>query len=163
MTRITTPVSEQYRESSYRGYVVWAPCQTLSITSEIEWTTLYRPGDLAARDGNPSKVETLTIPVASRYFHPSGVFAGLGGTFVHQTIDPSINSTFSKDDDTYFLVDASAGFRFPQRLGLFVIQVLNVFDKDFLYQDPTILIGEPTQPQFFPDRTILARLTIALN
>jgi len=163
LTRVNVPVSFPYRESSYRGYFVWAPCQTFSITSEIEWTKLYRPGTLAVMDGNPSKVQTLTGPLAARYFHPSGVFAGLGGTFVYQKIDPSVNSTFSKNDDRYFLVDASLGFRFPNRLGIFMIQGLNIFDKNFLYQDPNILITGNNHPRFARDRTILVKLTIALN
>ena len=163
MTTITTPVSFPHRESSYRAYLFWAPFATISLSSEIELTKLYRKGTLAITDGNPSKVETLSAPFSARYFHPSGMFAGARGTFVYQEIDPSITSTFSPNDDDFFLVDASIGYRFPNRLGVFMIQVLNLFNKNFLYQDPNILLNGISQTRFAPDRTVFAKLTLALN
>ncbi len=160
--RTLVPISLGHRETNYQGYVFWTPIPSLALSSAFEWLNLFRPERLADRNGI-SKVKTFIVPLNVKYFDPRGLFLGIGGTFVRQKIGPSDNYTFTRSKDSFFLVDASLGYRFPKRSGMFMIQALNLFDQNFLYQDTKILVDQPSQPRFAPDRTILAKLTIALN
>ena len=60
------------------------------------------------------------------------------------------------------MVDAAIGFRLPKRWGIVSLQVLNLFDKGFNYQDDSFreFSNEPTVGPYFPDRSVLGRITI---
>ena len=56
------------------------------------------------------------MPLALRYFHPSGFFAGIGVSYVDQKVDRSPASALADGSSDFFVVDALAGFRLPKRL-----------------------------------------------
>lgn len=97
------------------------------------------------------------------YFHPSGLFAGLGGTFVYQDVTRSATATQASGNDTFFLVDAALGYRFPKRMGLISLGIKNLFDRtSFTYQDDSYreFRDEPSTGPYFPERIILGRITL---
>jgi outer membrane receptor for ferrienterochelin and colicin len=51
------------------------------------------------------------------------------------------------------------GYRFPKRWGLLSVEVRNLFDQDFQYQDDSFRVSEFTKTQyssrFIPDRVFL--------
>jgi hypothetical protein len=53
------------------------------------------------------------------------------------------------------------GFRFPKRYGIASVEVRNLFDEKFKYQDDNYRTNEVREPMFFPDRTILGRITLS--
>ena len=75
-------------------------------------------------------------------------------------MDLSPNSTFNEDREDFFVVDTSIGYRLPRRWGIFSLDVNNLFDEDFLYQDVNIQTADPSEPRFVPERTFVARFTI---
>jgi outer membrane receptor protein involved in Fe transport len=118
--------------------------------------------------GDPTKVSTVSVPGSVRYFHPCGFYAGVQGTFVRQMLDLAPPSGFftplSRDSDNFFLVDVSIGYRLPKRLGIFSLDVRNLFDQDFFYQDQNIQVAEQSvTPRYFPTRTVLGRLTLSFS
>jgi len=50
----------------------------------------------------------------------------------------------SRNSDSFFLVDASIGYRFNKRFGIFSLEVRNLFDTEFFYQDQSIQVAEQT-------------------
>ena len=62
------------------------------------------------------------------------------------------------------MVDAGLGFRFPNRWGIASLQVRNLFDEDFNYQDDSFreFSDEPSVGPYFPERTVLARVTFRI-
>ena len=56
----------------------------------------------------------------------------------------------------FFVLDASVGFRLPERLGIISIEARNLFDEDFRFQDSDL-----ANPRFIPDRVIMARFTLS--
>ena len=117
--------------------------------------------------GIPTQLDTTRIPLTVRYFNPTGFFASLGAMYVHQDIQnlrpnfSDMTATESADSENFVLVDAGLGYRLPKRLGLFSLEINNVLDKTFRFQDYGFNTTESTPP-FVPERTLFARFTLNL-
>ena len=100
-----------------------------------------------------------------RYFDPSGFFAGLGVTFVRQDLDRSQNNAteFGEGDSNFGLVDAQVGYRLPKRFGIVTLQVSNLLDKSFDYQDDSYRESQdsPSVGPYIPERQILLQLKLS--
>jgi hypothetical protein len=109
----------------------------------------------------PRDVETYSVPLTVRYFDPLGFFAGIRGTYVHQKVARD-NPGFAEGKSDFFNLDAVAGYRLPHQRGSLTLEVQNLLDNDFKYQDDGFRefsnVGA-TGP-FFPDLGIMGRVTI---
>ena len=105
------------------------------------------------------KVKTHSVPLGVNFFHPSGLSAGVKVTYYDQKGDFERFDTgnFESGDDTFWLVDAAIGYRFPKRYGFFTVLVTNLFDENFEYFEVNL-----NNSRIQPDRTILFKLTVAL-
>ena len=103
------------------------------------------------------------MPLAVRYFHRSGLFAGLGVTYVDQEVRRSPFALFADGSDNFVVVDASAGYRLPNRLGVISLEASNLLDEKFQFQDDNFreFRDEPSSGPYIPDLQILGR--VALN
>jgi hypothetical protein len=152
------------REDHAFGYVYWTPHPQLAFTAEGSYERFKRSASaLSVTDGGePSKVETWTVPLSARFFHPSGFFAGIKGNYVWQTVDLPSTATFDDGTDDFFLVDADIGYRLPKRLGIISLEVRNLFDTSFHYQDHNVQTAREAQTSpFLPQRMVLGRLTLS--
>jgi outer membrane receptor for monomeric catechols len=59
--------------------------------------------------------------------------------------------------DSFWVFDASLGYRLPKRLGFITIGASNLFDKKFRYQDM-----DPFNPTLQPKRTVFGKATVYL-
>jgi outer membrane receptor for ferrienterochelin and colicin len=152
---------EKRDEQLYRGYLYWTPLSQIALSAELIYDRYHADQgvatDLENSDPLPRKVETLSVPLSARYFHPSGPFAGVGATYVDQKVR---NASFDSDD--FVVVDALVGYRFPKRFGIASFQVNNLFNTDFHYQDNSFreFNNQPTISRYVPERTIMGRITI---
>jgi hypothetical protein len=114
----------------------------------------------------PTKIETWSTPLSLRYFHPSGVFGVLGGSYVFQEVNRAGNiqqDGFNfEGDSNFFVMDAAIGYRFPERRGIASIQAFNVLNQGFKYQDNNFreFTRDPVVDRFVPERTITGRVTV---
>jgi hypothetical protein len=61
-----------------------------------------------------------------------------------------------KNSDSFVVLDAALGYRFPKRFGLVTVEVNNLFDQRFNFMDV-----DPTNSTISNDeRVILGRLTL---
>ena len=154
---------EDRDEQLHKLYLYWTPTERIGVTSELVYDLYEADTGEATEFGNlPKKVETFRLPVGINYFHPSGFFAGAVGSYVDQDVDRSKSSIQADGRDDFFLVDVAAGYRFPKRRGIASISVVNLFDKDFDYQDDSFreFRGESSTGPYFPDRIIRASVTL---
>lgn len=167
----TRAVIEDQHEEFHRAYFYWTFGEEMSankwaVSAEVQFEKFKRkdPPELSDPQDLPTKVETTSVPLAVRYFRTKGVgtgfFAELGASYVNQEIDPSPISAFDQTSDDFVLVDAAIGYRLPSRLGLVSLEARNLLDEEFLYQDVNIQRAEPSNPRFFPERTVLFRMTL---
>jgi Tfp pilus assembly protein PilF len=164
-------VFEDRDERLHRAYLYWTPIDEVAVSGEFVYDRYTAESGLAtATDEVPTRVVTYSLPLAVRLFSPSGFFAGLSVTAVSQEVrrDPDPDLTDATEfkaagDDAFFLADAAIGFRFPNRRGLVSLQVNNIFDTDFKYQDDSYreFRDEPSTGPYFPERTVLFRGTFS--
>ena len=146
-------------EQLYWLYAYWTPVTDWALDAEVRFAG-FNSEDAPDQD-IPSHVKTLTVPITLRYFSPAGWFTAFGPTFVHQQVERRDVSTLPDGDDSFVLVDAAIGYRFPKRYGIVSLEVRNMFDQGFKFQDDNFRTSEIREPPYFPERTILGRLTVA--
>ena len=165
---IDSPKIREYdwEEKLARAYLYWTPHSWLAMSAEYQYERLERKGAFIGPD-RFSEVKTHRLPLGINFFHPSGFIAGLKATYVDQKGKFILTDTEGEvpDDDQFWVVDASIGFRLPKRWGLITIEARNLFDESFKFQDTdTVAIGEealPLNPLIYPERLIFARFTLA--
>lgn len=110
---------------------------------------------------------TVSLPLSLRYFDPSGFFGGFTVTpFWHEFLDnrSAMTTGIRNGDDQALLVDAAIGWRLPNRLGQISLEVQNLFDQDFGFEERPLLgaegeldnFGSPTHAR---ERALFARAT----
>jgi tetratricopeptide (TPR) repeat protein len=154
---------ENRKEELHSLYLYWTPMDRLAIKTELVYDLYRSELGITTENGSvPEVVETFSAPISLGYFDPSGWFARLGGTFVHQKLGLEKTSIQDQGNDSFFLVDADLGYRFPKRWGLASIGVKNLFDKQFKYQDDSYreFRNEPSTGPYFPDRIIIGRIVL---
>ncbi|HAJ91651.1 MAG TPA: TonB-dependent receptor, partial [Gammaproteobacteria bacterium] len=154
---------EERNEQRHRLYLYWTPLDQLSVSLEAVYDLFKSDKGVATEfDNLPEEVRTVSLPLSLRYFRPSGFFAGIAGTYVDQKVVRSEFSTQGQGSDNFFLVDAAIGYRLPKRYGILSLEVKNLFDKEFSYQDDSYreFRDEPAIGPYFPDRTILGQIAI---
>ena len=151
-------------EDFARAYLYWTPHPEWAVSVEGQYEKFRRQSDSfsVTAGGSPPKVKTVMLPASIRYFHPSGGFASVRGTYVRQKLTLAPISTLTTNTDKFYLVDASIGFRLPKRLGIMSLEVNNLFNQKFFYQDLNIHTGQiPITPRFLPTRTVLGQVTLS--
>ena len=162
---------QKQRENLYRSYLYWLPHKHWALKGEFQFEQFNRnPGDIALKfNTDPVRIHTLISPVSVEYFHPSGFFSGITGTFVKQNLtrlgDTKNNSAGSSNTknsgiDTFFLLDAFLGLRLPKRMGILSLEVRNLLDQQFFYRNINFQRSEAISPRFIPERTFFGRVTL---
>ena len=160
-TEVTLPTTTvkilDWKERIARAYSYWTPHPWFALSADYLYEKFDREGDLA------TEVKTQRVPMAIRFFHPSGAMAMLKGTYFDQEgkfyligYDPDLDTPES-GEDRFWIFDASVGYRFPKRYGIATVEVRNLFDRQFQYQDT-----DPFNPVVWPERSVLFKITLAL-
>ncbi len=145
---------QDQKENLYRAYLYGLLHTNWTAKSEIQLEKFSR----AETSAGPHNIDTFSIPTEVDYFNPRGFFANLTGTFVHQKIDRQGDQ--NEGIDKFFLVDASVGYRLPNRRGIVSLEARNLFDESFLFRNINFQTSEPVNSRFVPTRTIFVRITL---
>jgi Flp pilus assembly protein TadD len=147
-------VEGSFRERIARAYLYSLLARRMALSVEYRLTHFFDP-----EGNNPlllQKSTTNLLPIQLRYFGPRGFFAGLRGTYVRQkgvfTFSDSGLSTGASD---FWTADLSAGYRLPRRWGQAAVDIRNLFDRQFKFQD-----ANPMDPTIVPKRQVFARLSV---
>jgi tetratricopeptide (TPR) repeat protein len=155
-----------WEENLARVYLYWTPRPWLATSVEYQYERFERRDEFIGPDLFYN-IKTQRVPLGINFFHPSGFIAGLKATYVDQKGKFRVldSEEETPDDDQFWVVDASIGFRLPKRRGLVTIEVRNLFDESFKFQDTdTVSIEDmaalPLNPQISPECLILAKVTL---
>jgi len=121
---------------------------------------------MAAPMGAPSEIfatgnfNEISGNAALSYMHPSGWFASIKNTVVHQHLgglsdpyDTSLVQHQKELGDPFNLVDITFGKYFANKRGYAQLAITNVFNQHFCYETEEIALD-----QFYPDREIIFRV-----
>jgi hypothetical protein len=137
-----------------RAYFYTTLSSTLALSVEYQRTHFFDPdGD------NPLLLQEATthrLPIQLRYFDRFGLIAGGRATYVNQE-GAFRNLAFElfPGGDDFWTVDLSLGYRLPRRWGVASLDVRNLFDSEFRFQDTN-----PSDPTILPVRQIVARVSL---
>ena len=111
----------------------------------------------------PTQMDTRSLPLTATYHQPSGFFARARLTFVDQEIESpdATGARGERRNEGFKVFDLSFGQRLPRRWGLMSLDIKNVFNEKFSYQDTTFE-GFPRVPQYAPERAFYARVQLNL-
>jgi tetratricopeptide (TPR) repeat protein len=152
--RLTELTIEGY-EQTVRSYLNWTISDRFAFSTGVQWDRLNDP---AAPLQQYIDLNIIRAPAEIRYYGPAGFFALLGGAFVHESghfYELPFLTPF-EDDESFAIVNAGVGWRFPGRAAVASLQITNLFNRHFRFQDVDV-----RNPAFFPHRMILGRVTLS--
>lgn len=151
-----------WEEQFARAYLYWTPHPRLSASVEYQYEKFDRDAGFTG-EFRATRLRTHKFPLGVNYFHPNGLIGKLTTTFVDQEGDFSTsgpgfigNAATETESDSFWLVDASLGYRLPKRRGIVSIGVANLFDEQFNFVDT-----DPFNPRVYPERLVFGRFTLA--
>jgi hypothetical protein len=157
-----TAVSEQgWKERYGRAYLSWLPTERIAFNAYVEYQALDRTLLGSSLDGF-TEIQLLQIPVELRYFDPNGLLGLVRATAVRERGQfTDVTSAFSTGStsgrSTFATLDMGVGWRYPGRPFIATVEVQNLLDSHFHYQDT-----DPLNPRILPRRTFLARIALRL-
>jgi hypothetical protein len=154
--RHTIEVDEDERIA--RTYAYWTPFKSLAVGAEYSFEKLGRD-PLAQNAEALVKSRTHRVPLSLRFFDPSGFFAIGKATYVNQ----SGRFEFSSEEirsgrDRFWVFDGAVGYRLPKRWGTLSVDVRNLFDSKFRFQDI-----DPQNSTIAPGRLVMFRASLSLE
>lgn len=97
-----------------------------------------------------------SVPVTLSYFSDWGLFASVRAEYV----DHRFRNFGVTNEDTFTTVSTALGYRFPKNKGILSLEIQNLFDNEFNFQNRTIRPDLSAAPRYAPERTILSRGTL---
>jgi hypothetical protein len=143
-------VKENIKEYFGRAYAFWTPHPWFALSAQY----LYERLESEGLSDVPQNLKTERVPVAAKFFHPSGFGANVTATYVHQNgalVDGTeVSSSFT-------VVDAMLTYRLPKRYGFIAVGGTNLTDKKFNFFDTDV-----RNPTLQPTRMLFARVSVSL-
>lgn len=142
-------------EQMTRCYIYWARPE-LAVSAEYFYERFDR-NPASSGSENILKLRTHRIPVGARYFSPSGLFVKADATYVKQQGDFAALAFAPHGEDQFWVVDAAAGYRLPRAYGRLALEIKNLFDARFQFQDT-----DPGNPSIKPRRLAVLTFTVGI-
>ena len=147
-------------EYSANGYLYWLPRQKLAFKISYNFDKRAN-GDFFDFGERVVKLRTNRITLNINYFHPNGFNAGLISNYINQKGDfldfqPPFLPITQRENSLVF--DAFLKYRLPNRYGILSVNIDNIFNKKFRFQDV-----DPENPGIKPERVVTFRFTLAFK
>ncbi|HEX5022916.1 MAG TPA: tetratricopeptide repeat protein [Candidatus Binatia bacterium] len=150
----TTLGKQDEQEDLSRVYLFWTPDPWWGLRAEYMFERFKSDG----LTNLPERLNTHRVPLGVSFFHPSGLSATLGPSYVHQEGRfVLLNGNIRSGSEDFWTVDAAINYRLPKRYGFIGVAATNLFDKNFRFFDRDI-----RNSTIQPNRTVFARMTLAL-
>ena len=139
-------------EDSIASYAYWLPTNRLAIS--------IQPRIQRIKGGDSfDEMDLQELPISTRLAFPCGLWLGVSLTGVWQKgIFDGPGGVPNQGKDHFEVVDTLIAFRIPRRLGTISLEVNNIFNKSFQFQETDL----SALPRYVPERRVFARLSLAL-
>ncbi|MEM1298779.1 MAG: TonB-dependent receptor [Pseudomonadota bacterium] len=115
----------------------------------------------------PDLVRTFQIPVSVRYFDQSGFFAGAEAIWFDQESTgaeiPVLGLLDVDTDEQGFVLNAVAGYRFPNNRGIISLELNNILDQSFALQNNLSNSARPGTRPLAEEFSVIGRVTLGFN
>jgi len=149
---------QQHEDTLGRAYLYWTPDSRLALRAEYRYERLVQSPELAFN--NFEELTDHRFSLGAAYFAPSGLRAMAGATYIDQEgefnpFGARPGSPPIPGSSSFWTFDAAVGYRLPRRMGLISLNVRNLFDEDFQFQDT-----DPGNPTSIPERLVTLTASI---
>ncbi|SPD75778.1 TonB-dependent receptor [uncultured Desulfobacterium sp.] len=155
---VIPPIDQPLDQTLTRFYLCWTPATWLALKLEYQYEE-WKLDPQGINQYLASKIQTDRVPLEIGLFHPSGFFLKCRPTYINQDgrfRDSLYTFVPVAGNSSFWVMDASLGYRLPRRLGLISVEARNLFHDNSKFQDT-----DPGNPGIAPERLILARFTFA--
>ena len=152
---VSNTIEQPWKEDAARAYLNWIATERFSVNFGVQWERLVRDPE-AFNTQSFADLDLIRLPLEFRYSDSSGIFALLRTTLVRETghfLDTNTFMVFG-GRETFAVVDAGVGWRFPGRGLVGSLLVKNLFNSGFRFQDT-----DPANPTISPRRLVMGRVT----
>jgi hypothetical protein len=139
-----------------RGYLFGAVNPRFTLGAEYQ----YEKFDLdPGLELSFTTVTTHRVPLSVRFFHPSGISAYFGTTWLKQEGEfrAAIESDYLPGERSFWVIDAAVRYRLPKRYGFLVAGVNNLTDETSGYE-----ALDAKNMGFRPGRVVYGRVVLAV-
>jgi len=158
---VVPPVIDKYMTRVKTGRAYYYRSLSDHFTTTVNYYYEQTKDDL-----NDISIDTQRVPVGIKLFYPIGFFAGLTGSYIDQSgdvIDP-ISGAVVSTASHFWVMDASIGYRLPNRRGIASIEVRNLTDRQFLLQQSSPTSDNPNEiPFVYPERFVTGKITFTFD
>jgi hypothetical protein len=149
-------IDSERQERQISAYLNATPARWLAVTTQYRFERLSRD-PAGNNEGLLARSRTHRIILEGRAFARYGLFSGMRLSLVDQ--DGEFQNAFQivvPGSDRFWTLDGSLGYRLPRRRGIAALDVRNLFDSSFQFQDIS-----PEEPTILSARQVTARFTLA--
>lgn len=145
-----------WKETEIAGYINWKINNWSNFYSEYRFEGLKRARELPEGILN---LKTSHVPIGFKFFHTNGLAAYVELNLVRQRaklINTSVvDEPINFERDKFTLLDIGMHYRLPGKKGLLSIEVKNLLDRNFQYQEIDL-----ASPRFSPERVTFGKFII---
>lgn len=144
-------------EQLQRLYLSWVPAPWLALGVEYQRDRLERSADFVGPELFTG-LRTTRIPVSAGVYGSGGLSTRVTATWVGQEGDfgDPLGEGTIRGSDGFWLFDAALRWLAPGGGGALSLEVRNLLDAGFSYQDP-----DPAAPRIAPGRRFFARVALS--
>jgi len=144
-----------WHERAGRAYVSWVANRRLTLSAQLLYENFERPPENAGNEDFVS-VKTYRAPLGIVFDLGQGWNVSGSASYVEQsgTFFDHTGSLFDGQSQ-FWVFDAGVAFRFPARRGFFALEVRNLFDESFQFQETS------NSPRIAPSCYVVARLGLS--
>ncbi|MDH5445635.1 MAG: FecR domain-containing protein [Gammaproteobacteria bacterium] len=106
-----------------------------SISKHWQFNMNYIYEKYKTEKREPTELTTRSLPIGIKYFSPNGLYGTLTYTKVSQRSSFTTAPAFDKRSEKFEIIDLSIGYKLPKQLGNMSLQIHNITNKEFIYQD----------------------------
>jgi hypothetical protein len=148
----------RWEERNIDVHVYWAPTSSVALTAAFQEEEFSRPIEFPGKE-LITDVKTRSIPLGISVHMRNMLFGRLSATHVEQTgefFSIAAGGLPVPGKSTFWIADASLGYRLPRRKGSVSVDVRNLFDEQFQFHETDLFTR-----QFARERVILFRASLA--
>lgn len=153
---------EDQRETTLRAYWNRIVNERVTIATGLLYERFERDDDsteavLSSR-ATPLDVTTFRLPLTLNTTLFDRGFMETELSYVDQSVERLDEGTVGSDNAHFYTLDLILGYRFPRTRGSISLDVRNLFDERFRYQDQNIQTFDASSPRLAPRRSLLVKL-----
>jgi tetratricopeptide (TPR) repeat protein len=147
------PKRTDWNERFGRAYLYWAARPHLSVSTEYLYEDFERNPEATGLEEIVNLI-THRLCLGANLFNDSGFSVGLRATVVDQ--EGEVGDPVESVSDHFWVLDAAVGYQLPKRYGRVTVEIRNLLDQQFRFQDT-----DPANPSITPERFVFMRFTLA--